>query len=248
MIKKFFTYYRAGKNFLNNDNIIYGKQKSIVESQKNPIRSEVVNFLLSLLNEPTYYLEIGVRNPEDNYLRIKATHKYGVDPGYEFSQNPVDFQMTSDEFFQKIKTNEILNSNIKFDIIFIDGLHTAVQADRDICNSINYIKQDGFVVVHDCNPPTEWHARETNQFDLSPAGYNWNGTTWKAFFKQRLNSEVSCVCIDSDWGIGIIQKNNRFEALSYNFNPFYDYSIFNSHRKESLNLMSFNEYIHIITR
>ena len=44
------------------------------------------------------YLEIGVRDPEDNYNRIKADTKYSVDPGIEFMENPVDFQMTSDEF------------------------------------------------------------------------------------------------------------------------------------------------------
>ncbi|WP_100612251.1 class I SAM-dependent methyltransferase [Confluentibacter lentus] len=67
--------------------------------------------------------------------------------------------MTSDEFFQKLSANDILSNSIKFNVIFIDGLHLAQQADRDIKNAIKYIKNDGFIVVHDCNPPSEWHAR-----------------------------------------------------------------------------------------
>lgn len=35
--------------------------------------------------------------------------------------------MTSDDFFIKLENNEILD-NIKFDVIFIDGLHLAEQA------------------------------------------------------------------------------------------------------------------------
>jgi Methyltransferase domain len=118
-----------------------------------------------------------VRNPESNFNGIKATKKYSVDPGVEFKENPVDFGITSDEFFKKLSTNEILSNEIRFHVIFIDGLHLAAQVDRDIQNALDYITKDGFIVLHDCNPPTEWHARESFDYNSSPAEKKWNGTT-----------------------------------------------------------------------
>ena len=75
------------------------------------------------MNRPITYLEIGVRNPDDNFNRIKAEDKYSVDPGVEFKVNPVDFKLTSDQFFAQLLNGEVLNQNILFDVIFIDGLH-----------------------------------------------------------------------------------------------------------------------------
>ena len=91
-------------------------------------------------------------------------------------------------------------------MIFIDGLHLAAQVDLDISNAFKFLKPDGFVVLHDCNPPTEWHAREDYYFNMTPAKGYWNGTTWKAFVKWRSNSEVQSCCIDTDWGIANDRK------------------------------------------
>ena len=49
--------------------------------------------------------------------------------------------MTSDKFF---KDNE------KFDIIFIDGLHTFEQTIKDIDNSIKFLRDKGVILIHDC--------------------------------------------------------------------------------------------------
>ena len=90
-----------------------------------------------------------------------------------------------------------MDKNIKFNVIFIDGLHVAEQVERDIKNALKYIKDDGFIVLHDCNPPTEFHASETYDFHLSPSQGYWNGTTWKAFYKlsqkrQRRGNITRC--------------------------------------------------------
>ena len=105
-------------------------------------------------------MEIGVRRPEDNLEHVKAREKYSVDPCLENQLNPVDFKMTSDHFFDSLDRGTILHKKTRFGVIFIDGLHLADQVDRDISNSLRYLAQDGFIVLHDCNPPTEWHARE----------------------------------------------------------------------------------------
>lgn len=215
------------------------------ERSKPSNRTEIINFLLSHRRQEgqaTSYLEIGVRNPDDNFHHIQSDEKYSVDPGLEYEKNPVDFKMTSDTFFSQLDQGEILSPSQKFDVIFIDGLHLAEQVDRDITNASNCIKDGGFIVLHDCNPPTEWHAREQYEYELSPASGFWNGTTWKAFVKWRANKEWYSCCVDTDFGIGIISKNHRLgDPLPMPVNPFFEYQVFNENRNRHLNLLSFVE-------
>ncbi|NQZ75642.1 MAG: class I SAM-dependent methyltransferase [Ekhidna sp.] len=216
-----------------------GLQLNLAEEEKVSSRTEIINFLLQGRSDANY-LEIGVRNPEDNFNYIVAANKYSVDPGVEFEENPVDFQMTSDEFFQQLAEGKILKDTL-FDVLFIDGLHLAEQVDRDINNALQYIKEDGFIVLHDCNPPSEWHARETYNYKLTPAKGCWNGTTWKAFVNARKSQEFFSCCIDTDWGVGIISKKIDLGLRNEISNPYWEYSIFEKNRTEILNLISFRE-------
>jgi hypothetical protein len=234
--------YLFGRKFANNDHYLAIQQKNEIEVAKHPSRTAIINFLLSLQQNDTTYLEIGVRNPNDNYNHIKATKKYSVDPGAEYKLNPVDFKLTSDVFFQKLGNNEILSNDIRFDVIFVDGLHLAEQVDRDIVNSLNYLKDDGFVVLHDCNPPSEWHARENFQYKHTPAHGLWNGTTWKAFLKWRFNTNVNACCIDTDWGVGVVSKTHPIGKAIAPVNPFFEFSILDQNRKEHLNLVDFETF------
>jgi hypothetical protein len=235
--------YISGKVFLTDKYHIQGKKINKEEYHKCPTRTDIINFLLTRIKKKeTLYLEIGVRNPADNFDKINAFAKYSVDPGAEFKANPVDFKLKSNEFFDQLKDNKILTQNIRFDVIFIDGLHLANQVEIDILNSLDYLADDGFIVIHDCNPPTEYHAREEYDYVLSPAGHFWNGTVWKAFYQFRFKKEISCCCIDTDWGVGIISKKSIFGHLTTNFNPFFEYHIFDKRRVESLNLISFIEF------
>lgn len=239
--KKIKHYYNWGGRFINDSFNIETQEKSNSEIRKTPYRYDIINFLLTSLNRDTTYLEIGVRNPNDNFNKIDSKIKYSVDPGIEFKENPVDFKVTSDEFFDKLRRGEVLTSNIKFDVIFIDGLHLAEQVDRDIKNALEFIKDDGYIVLHDCNPPSEWHARENHSYSLSPAGYFWNGTTWKAFLKARYRNDITSACIDTDWGVGVISKNKFLGKAPVIQNEFFEFSILEGNRKELLNLISFDE-------
>lgn len=241
-IKKLKNYYNWGGRFLTDEYHIESNKLDVLEINKTPLRSEVINFLLSSLNRPTTYLEIGVRNPAVNFDKIKSEIKYSVDPGIEFLDNPVDFKVTSDVFFDNLRKGEGLDANTLFDVIFIDGLHLADQVDRDIYNSLEFIKEDGFIVLHDCNPPTEWHARETHKYEISPAMQNWNGTTWKGFMKWRTNSKVYSCTIDTDWGVGVISKSKNIGESTSVQNPFFEFHVFKTHKKECLNLISFEDF------
>jgi hypothetical protein len=212
-----------------------------LESLKHPIRSEVINYLLQSLERDVFYLEVGVRNPDENFNRIIATRKISVDPGLEYTSNPVDYALTSDEFFAGLQSGSILNPDVRFDVIFIDGLHRAEQVDRDIKNSLSFIRDDGFVVLHDCNPPSEYHARENFGYNLSPAGVTWNGTTWKAFVKWRCDSSLFSCTVDTDWGLGILSKETPIGRHSELLNEFFEFSTFSCDRSEALGLVSFDD-------
>jgi hypothetical protein len=239
---KWYHYFKVGRNLITDPEYTRGSQVNELEKKKSPSRTEVLNFLLSGRKGNTSYLEIGVRNPDDNFNLINANQKYSVDPGVEFKSNPVDFKITSDVFFDQLKQKKIAIHEIKFDVIFVDGLHLAEQADRDIKNALEYIKEDGFLVLHDCNPPTEWHARENFYYHQTPANKAWNGTTWKAFVKWRQNSNYQSCCIDTDWGIGVISIAQKIGNRLNETNPFYEYNLFDKNRKEILNLIDFESF------
>ena len=249
MFKKFKKRYDWGGKYLTNRYQEDGISKSNLECAKTPSKTDIINFLLDQLNGfEKKYLEIGVRNPSDNFNHIKAKSKYSVDPGIEFKENPVDFKITSDEFFSALDMGILLNQSIRFDTIFIDGAHLAEQVKKDIENSLRYLKDDGFIILHDCNPPTEWHARHQYDYHLSPAGEFWNGTTWKAFVNVRKRADISACCIDTDWGVGIISKSINFGPPNKVSNDFFEFYIFNQYRTESLNLMSFNQFQLILNK
>src|SRR5688500_11146779 len=89
-------------------------------------RTDLLNHLATKYNLKRY-LEIGVQVPELNLDKIKCAYKVGVDPD---TKAKATFQETSDEFFGRWM-NEKLNLFNPFDLIFIDGMHTAEQVKKD---------------------------------------------------------------------------------------------------------------------
>lgn len=235
--------FRKNKKKQSEINIFQGAalKKQENELLKKPLRTEIINFLL-LQTSRKRYLEIGTRNPDDNFNKIVANLKKSVDPCVEYETEDIDYKLTSDEFF-KLHCIDSYLVKCKWDVIFIDGLHLAEQVYKDIINSFEVLSDDGFIILHDCNPPSVYHARE-NYIDYSTIakGY-WNGTVWKGFCKARMLDGINSVCIDSDWGVGILtrRKIDNFRQLdtgTFN-NQFYEFDIFDNNRTEILNLIDF---------
>ena len=221
--------------------------KSKAESAKQPTRTTVLNYLLGIAKRrsgstQTAYLEIGVRRPAENFDHIEADTKVGVDPGVEAPSEIVDFRLTSDEFFEQLDRGAIAPQATRFDVVFLDGLHLAEQVDRDIRNALGVVKDHGFVVLHDCNPPTELHAREAFKFHVMNAFNCWTGTTWKAFLKWRSEPSIHSCCIDSDWGIGVLSRTMPLRQAQPHTNPFYEFDRMAVDRRSQLNLMSYPEF------
>lgn len=192
-------------------------------------RYDIINYLIDKYNLINY-LEIGVFNGE-NIRKIHALHKDGVDPGIEgIIITEVNFPMTSDNFFDLIKGHD----DIKYDIIFIDGLHHSEQVKNDIENSILHIKNGGFIILHDCNP-VSYEAQIVPRKTVA-----WNGDVWKAYVSfKKFNPDVKCCVIDTDFGVGVIQITNK-QIINKNY--LINWEEFNSNKKELLNLISWNDF------
>ena len=166
------------------------------------LRYDIINAVIEKHNFKNY-LEIGVCNPDDCFNKVVCENKHGVDPGIEYEENPVDYKMTSDAFFYFLDVNE---DNRKYDVIFIDGLHKSYQVKKDIQNSLRYLSPNGYILLHDCNPPNIHMARE--DYMVNGRYEPWNGTTWKAIYWARTRCvDLNVLTIDTDWGIGMIRNN-----------------------------------------
>ena len=205
--------------------------------RRSHARFHIINALLQN-TEQRRYLEIGVRNPEDNFNKIEADFKVSVDPGLEATTNHATFPLTSDAFFAQLRDGKLDIEHRQFDVIFVDGLHLADQVYRDIQNSLQAIADIGFIVLHDCSPPTIHHARENFQ-EQGPATHFWNGTSWKAYQRFRAESDKRSFVVDVDWGVGVIVNHEESSSnrLSADANPFYEFNVMDADRETILNLV-----------
>lgn len=197
----------------------------------NMFRYDIINKLISINNFKTY-LEIGVFDGEC-INKINCELKDGVDPGSENGLSiGVNYRMTSDNFFQTVK-------NKKYDLIFIDGLHHTEQVDLDIKNSLNFLNLNGIIVLHDCNPPTELHTSRPRK------SIQWNGDVYKSILKFRKKNSNKYVTVDTDWGVGILFKN-EFDTKQLDSSLIdlclSDWNTFDKNRKEVLSLISTQQF------
>ena len=118
-------------------------------------RFEVNQAILDLFEAPSY-LEVGVHNGQ-TFHAVKAARKVAVDPVFVFDVEAAKaapensaceyHQITSDAYF----CNHWPDGD-KFDLIFLDGLHTFDQTLKDLLNAIECLKPDGVIVIDDIMP------------------------------------------------------------------------------------------------
>jgi hypothetical protein len=195
------------------------------------LQEEIINTIFEYYNFDSY-LEIGVRNPADTFDKIKSTIKHSVDP------NPYrnyTYNVTSDVFFEKYV-------NMKYDVIFIDGMHTEEQVYKDVKNSINHLNESGFIIIHDCNPKNKWLTRSWEEYLSKPGG--WNGTVYKAFLRLKKElKEWSCFVVNENQGCGVLTRNHiiKNELIECNIDDI-TWEEFEKNRNLLLQLISFEYY------
>jgi len=185
-------------------------------------RLDLINFLIKKKNYKSY-LEIGCH--QDEVFSLINIEKIGVDP-----MSGGNFRGTSDEFF--------LQNNKKFDCIFIDGLHTYEQVIKDIKNSINFLSDDGTIILHDCLP-----SKITHQY-VPRSRYTWNGDVWKAIVEARTWEEVETYTILADQGLGVITKKKNSERLFIQKNNFkkIKFKYLYHNYKKIMRTITYNDY------
>ena len=188
-------------NLLKYFHILFNKKKTIhkFKYEKNFYwRVAFINKAVAKFKN-CMYLEIGVANNKVfNSIPLKMTNKFGVDP-FEGG----NYKMTSDEFFLKHK-------NLKFDVIFIDGLHHYEQCQKDCINSIKSLNPGGIVFLHDLLPRCEMEQK-------IPQSYNsWTGDVWKVALELSRSSNVDFRICNIDHGLGVLKIKEGFEYKNLN--------------------------------
>jgi hypothetical protein len=159
------------------------------------LRTDIINYLIQRYDYNSY-LEIGVQFPHSNYDKIEIKNKAGVEPypAQDLLHKHI-VELTSDMFFKS------LEEDVKYDIIFIDGLHTREQCLADILNSLKHLSDNGTILVHDCLPTAEY------QTTIEDNGREWTGDVWKSIVDIKAKDGLDVSTIDTDWGIGCIRLN-----------------------------------------
>jgi len=204
-------------------------------------RTDIINFIFNKFKFESY-LEIGVYYPEDNFDKINAKIKHSVD-NLVGADDWYTHHMSSDYFFENYAGNQ------KYDVIFIDALHEENQCYRDIKNSIEHLNKNGFIVIHDCNPLEEKDTMSYQDFFNGNFKGRWNGTVYRAYV--RLKNELkdwTCFTVDEECGgCGILTQRKLLpnNPIPFNIDNFC-WKDFNENRKKTLQLVSYDEYIHIL--
>ena len=207
---KRFLYYIYGEKFFKRLNYNWSQF---------PSRMEIIQKIINQ-NNFKKYLEIGC-DQDENFSKIIVENKVGVDP-----LRGGTIRSTSDEFFK--------SNNDKFDIIFLDGLHTYNQTIKDINNSLEHLNSNGIIIIHDCLPKKIWNQ-------IVPRMYgHWNGDVWKAIVESRTLSDIDTYTCVADHGLGVIFKRKNRNLLNLKTNNFkkLKFSEYYKNHKEFMNPIS----------
>jgi hypothetical protein len=217
-------------------------------------RTDLLNHLAEKYNLQRY-LEIGVQVPALNFDKIMCKCKIGVDSD---PRACATFKKTSDEFFQMWATLKQPNVTIPltnwhaiektFDLIFIDGLHTAEQVKKDFENALEVLSPNGFIVLHDCNPEKYEHTIVPRP-DVRG---HWNGDVYKFAAQMSTYDGLKFFTVDIDNGCTVVQMEINNEGQINNgwgvikeFEQNTAWEIFDRDRKELLNLISWDEFVNL---
>ena len=199
------------------------------------LRWFVATWATSPSSRPRDYLEIGCENGR-NFEAVRRALPAGstatcVDP--DVTSRATFFQ-TSDAFFAS------LPSRRRFELVFVDGLHTAEQAYRDAMHALAHLADDGAVILHDVNGGTK--AVSSAQRDAPGI---WNGDVWRAIVALRTHADLDIVTADFDFGCAIVVRRPNTDPLSelplHHAPVEMSYEALHANREQLLRLMTFRQ-------
>jgi hypothetical protein len=158
-------------------------------------RIALVNLLLARFPDPRY-LEIGCAGDE-LFAAVPARRKVGVDP-----RAGGTIRATSDAFFE--------TNRDRFDLIFIDGLHTYAQVRRDVANAIGCLSEGGWIALHDMLP-RDWIEQHV---PMIATDRPWTGNVWKVALELMATAGIDFRILTIDHGVGVLKLLRRDIVLS----------------------------------
>ncbi|WUI27609.1 class I SAM-dependent methyltransferase [Mycobacterium sp. NBC_00419] len=224
----------------------------LVDALPGVNRIKAVQRALDARTNPVY-LEIGVSKGLA-FRQISADEKIAVDPAFRLSDDTRQladakgrathyFEITSDDFFA---TQADFLAQRPVDVALIDGMHTYEQVVRDVENTLRYLRDDGVIFLHDCNPPFELAGRRAESWDDFIAGQSgplviglWNGDVWKAIVHLRsTRPDLIVGVLKCDQGVGFVRKGSPESTLPYSVEQIeaLTYADLKADRKRLLNL------------
>ena len=132
------------------------------------------------------YLEIGVETGR-TLLHVSVEQRTGVDPHFRFDwqrqngHNGLQLHpCTSDAFFAE------LDPEVRYDLIFIDGLHTFEQTYRDILHALRHSHRRTVMLIDDTVPSDVFSSCRDQEICLTlraqfgdRKNIQWHGDTYK---------------------------------------------------------------------
>ena len=154
-----------------------------------------LNRLTSKMPAASTYLEVGVQHGT-TLEQVQVPFKWGVDPYPRFQSHRLPegyrfFRGTSDHFFGS------LPSNVRFDLVFLDGLHTWSQTYRDLIHVSRHCHDLSVVLIDDVLPSDEFSALPSEEEALrrrhatGRMTWEWHGDVYKTLVAiDRLHPEL----------------------------------------------------------
>ena len=142
-------------------------------------------------------------------IALNATNT--LPDGMPANKNSELYYESSDLFFAQHAPPLFKDNPV--DMAFVDGLHTYHQTFIDVINVLDFLSENGVILIHDCNPPTEASAYPSICIEdaarANPPGWGgyWCGDVWKSIVRLRATrSDLRVFVLDCDFGIGVVYK------------------------------------------
>jgi hypothetical protein len=140
------------------------------------------------------YLEIGT-HMNQTIGRVVCPVRIGVDPAAVETPGMIMFKMTSEEFLQ-----EHAAKHAPYDVVFIDGDHSAAMVRADFIGLWPYVSADGMVILHDMQPEHE-----------SDAQPGFCGDSWKV--GVHIVGGYEACTLNYHPGLMLVRKRSRWGPL-----------------------------------
>lgn len=231
LIHYFMTMYKSANTY----EIINTNNKKIKYNTDFNERYKVINHNTLPTDK---YLEIGVEYCF-TYNNVHFQEKTGVDPDPKKQASGLVIA-TSDSFFENLYSQDIA-IDIKYDVIFIDGMHQVEYVVKDINHSIEFLNENGKLFIDDILPLTydeQLKIPNKHYYEKGIVKYGepWTGDVWKVLYYilkyHKEDIQLKYFYHINYRGVAMIQLKNKFrieESKVEEINLYHYFEVFDDY-------------------